>query len=95
MLGAVLLPTIVHAAVPAIHAVTPAAAMLALMSSNLHQYLGEREVGMALFARLLRSLPCYRIQLSNDAMRNGELLRRFLQGLPRSARSAGVESTTP
>jgi hypothetical protein len=99
-LGAVLLPTIVHVAVPAMHAVTPAAAMLALLSSNLHQYLGEKEAGMALFARLLRRLPCYRLHLSDDATRNGKLLRRFLQhlpSLPQSARSAHVdaESATP
>jgi exopolyphosphatase/pppGpp-phosphohydrolase len=68
--------------------VTPATAMLALMSSNLHQYLGEREAGMALFARLLRRLPCYRMHLSDDAMRNGKLLRRLLQRLPMLAQPA-------
>jgi hypothetical protein len=94
----VLLPTIVHAAVPAIHVVTPAAAMLALMNSNLHQYPGEKEIGMALFARLMRRLPCYRMHLSDDATRNGKLLRRFLQrlpSLPQLARAAGAESVTP
>ena len=56
--------------------------MLALMSSNLHQYLGEKEVGMALFADLLRRLPCYRMALSDDPGRNGEVLRGFLETLP-------------
>ena len=56
--------------------------MLALMSSNLHQNLGEKDVGMALFAGLLRRLPRYCMDLSDDPGRNGVALREFLQTLP-------------
>ena len=96
-LEAVLLPAIVHAAVPRIYPVTAATAMLALVSSNLHQHLGEKEKGMDVFGRLLRRLPCYRMDLANDATRNGELLLEFLQHLqPRlPARAASFEGITP
>ena len=81
-IDAILLPQLAHATIPTILPARPGEAMLALMSSNLHQYLGEKEAGMALFADLLRRLPCYRMALSDDPGRNGEVLRGFLETLP-------------
>ena len=78
-LTAILLPRIAHAARPSIEAVAPATAMLALMSTNLHQHIGEQEMGMAFFGDLLRRLPCFRIDLAHDAMANGAAIREFLQ----------------
>jgi hypothetical protein len=93
-LHAVLLPRVVHATVPAIHAVSPAMALRALLSSNVHQHLGEKEIGMTHFAGLLRRLPCYRMDLADSATRNGKLLRRFLRRLPslQNSHPANVES---
>jgi len=82
-LAAVMLPRIAHAAKPSIAPVAPSMAMLSLMSTNLHQHIGELETGMAFFAEILRRLPCFRIDLAEDAMANGAALREFSEALPR------------
>lgn len=82
-LVAILLPRIAHAARPTIAPTAPASAMLALMSTNLHQHIGEAETGMAFFGDMLRRLPCFSIELAQDAAANGEALRGLLQTLPK------------
>lgn len=82
-LAAVMLPRIAHAVRPSIAPIAPSTAMLSLMSTNLHQHIGERESGMAFFAGVLRRLPCFRIDLADDAAANGAALRNFLEALPR------------
>jgi hypothetical protein len=79
---AVVLPSIAHVAKPALIPTRPQAAMLALMTSNLHQFAGEPDGGMHFFAAFLKDLPCFRLDLSPDAVRNGNLLRDFVERLP-------------
>ncbi|MCX5517854.1 serine kinase [Kaistia defluvii] len=81
-LRAAILPRIAHASRPAIVAARPQALMLALMSSNLHQFAGEADDGMSFFARLLACLPCFEMELSDDAAANGRVLRDFIAALP-------------
>ena len=82
-LTAIMIPRIARAPRPSIVPILPSAAMLSLMSTNLHQHLGEPEHGMAFFAGILRRLPCYRIDLAEDAPANGAALRKFLETAPR------------
>ena len=84
-LRAAILPRIAHATRPAIVAARPQALMLALMSSNLHQFAGEPDEGMSFYARFLASLPCFQMELSSDAAANGQLLRDFVEALPTQA----------
>lgn len=84
-LGAAILPRIAHAHRPAIVAARPQALMLALMSSNLHQFAGEADDGLSFFSRLLARLPCFQMELSDDAAANGLLLRDFIERLPTQA----------
>lgn len=84
-LRAAILPRIAHASRPAILVARPQALMLALMSSNLHQFAGEAEEGMSFFARLLARLPCFQMELSDDATANGRLLRDFIEAFPAQA----------
>ena len=92
-IGAAVVPNIVHADEPTIVPVTTAEIMRALISSNVRQYPGERETGMAFFASFLRNLPCYRINLSKDAAKNGEALVRLIRQLPRRPGSSSAEAT--
>ena len=43
---------------------------------------------MSFFASFLRHLPCYRIDLSEHAVKNGEAVLRLLQRLPHRPRSS-------
>jgi hypothetical protein len=81
-LRAAILPRIAQVDRPVIVPARRQEVMLALMSSNLHQFAGEADDGMSFFARLLGGLPCFRMDLSNDAAANGLLLRDFIEGLP-------------
>jgi hypothetical protein len=81
-LHAAILPRIARLDRPVIVPARPQEVMLALMTSNLHQFAGEADDGMAYFARLLKSLPCYRLELSEDAAANGAALRDFIDTLP-------------
>jgi hypothetical protein len=87
-IGAALVPSIAHADEPTLIPVTTAEIMRALISSNVRQYPGEPETGMTFFARFLRNLPCYRINLSKDAAKNGEALARLIRQLPCAPRSS-------
>jgi hypothetical protein len=91
-LRAAILPRIAQASRPAIVAARPQALMLALMSSNLHQFAGETDDGMSFFARLLARLPCYQMELSADAAANGLVLRDFIEGLPAQASARDLVS---
>lgn len=79
---AAVIPRIAHAAKPALIPIRAQAVMLSLMTSNLHQFAGEPDGGMPFFARFLKDLPCYQLDLSPDAARNGDLLRAFIERLP-------------
>lgn len=81
-LRAAILPRIAQVDRPVIVPARRQEVMLALMSSNLHQFAGEVDDGMSFFARLLDRLPCFRIDLSKDAVANGALLRDFIETLP-------------
>ncbi|MBJ6987261.1 MULTISPECIES: hypothetical protein [unclassified Devosia] len=78
-LGAVVLPHIAHAAVPALRPAKAREVMLALMTSNLFQFPAEQERGMSFYAKLLRQLPCFHLDLSADAEQNGRLLKAFIE----------------
>lgn len=77
-LGAVVLPRIAHLAEPVVQRVKPREVMLALMTSNLHQFPAETDRGMSFYAELLRRLPSFRLDLSPDAAKNGRLLKAFI-----------------
>ncbi len=77
-LGAVVLPSIAHLAEPVLQRVKPREVMLALMTSNLHQFPAEHDRGMSFYAELLRRLPSFRLDLSPDAEKNGRLLKAFI-----------------
>jgi hypothetical protein len=77
-LGAVVLPRIAHLAEPVLQRIKPREVMLALMTSNLHQFPAEHDRGMSFYAELLRRLPSFRLDLSPDAEKNGRLLKTFI-----------------
>jgi hypothetical protein len=81
-LAAVMVPHIAHAVRPSIAPIAPSSAMLSLMSTNLHQHIGEPETGMAFFGDILRKCPCFRIDLAVDGLANGTALRQFLDASP-------------
>jgi hypothetical protein len=91
-IGAAVVPNIAHAEEPTVMPVTTAEIMRALISSNVRQYPGERETGMAFFAGFLRNLPCYRINLSKDAAKNGAALVRLIAQLPHELRSSAEDT---
>ncbi len=78
---AVAIPRIARATAPSFAEVGKGEALRALMRSNLHQYPGEKDDGMAFYGDVLRRLPVFRIDLSEDFLANGELARRLLQSL--------------
>jgi hypothetical protein len=82
---AAIVPTIAHADKPSLVPARPQEAMLALMTSNLHQFAGEPDDGMHFFSQLLKGLPCFRLNLSTEAERNGAILREFIERLPSQA----------
>ncbi|MND05065.1 hypothetical protein D3C83_256380 [compost metagenome] len=55
--------------------------MRALMRSNLHQFPGEEDDGMAFFGGILRRLPVFRLDLSADYRRNGEAAAALIETL--------------
>lgn len=91
-LRAAVLPRIAHASRPSIVPARPQAVMLALMNSNLHQFAGEDDDGMPFFARLLARLPCFQMELSADAVKNGALLRDFIENC--SAQAVALETAS-
>ncbi|RDE09539.1 serine kinase [Pelagibacterium lacus] len=84
-IGAVVLPHIAHAEHPLLRPAKAREAMLALMTSNLHQFPAEPETGMAFYARLLAKIPCFHLDLCGEARKNGLLLKRFIAaGFPQA-----------
>lgn len=79
--GAVAIPRIAHAATPSFEPAPKGEALRALMRSNLHQFPGEEDHGMAFYGDLLRRLPVFSINLSRDFPANGELVRRLIRSL--------------
>jgi len=62
-------------------AVSQAKAMLALAPSGLFQMPGERDSGVARFAELVRSLPCFGIALGSERAGVSRVIGDFLDGL--------------
>jgi hypothetical protein len=52
--------------------------MRTLIPTNLLQFPGEADDGMAYYAGLARRLPAYRLELSADARQCGDALRDFI-----------------
>ena len=80
-IDAIVLPRIAHAPQPRFEPAGAGEAMRALMRSNLYQFPGEPEDGLAYFGMLLRSVPVHRIALSDNAAENGAALAAFLGDL--------------
>jgi len=78
---ALVLPRIVHAEAPRLVAVSGGEAMRTLIPTNLLQFPGEPDDGMAYYAELARRLPAFRLELSLDPRRNGATLRDFIATL--------------
>lgn len=79
---ALVLPTLSDAAAPAIRPISATDAMVELLRSNPFRDLGQPHSRMARFGTLARSRPCYRLELSHDAARNGRALRSLIETLP-------------
>lgn len=80
-IAAVVIPHIAHAATPNLAEAGRGEALRALMRSNLHQYPGETDDGIAFYAAILRRLPVFTLSLSADFPANGELVRRLIRSL--------------
>ena len=78
---AVAIPRVARTATPSYAEAGKGEALRALMRSNLHQFPGETDDGMAFYADILRRLPVLRIDLSENFPANGELVRRLIQSL--------------
>lgn len=75
---ALVLPRVMHAPAPRFVAISGGEAMRALIPTNLMQFPGEPDDGMAYYADLVRRLPAYRLELSADAAQCGAALREFI-----------------
>jgi len=80
-IGAVVLPNVAHAPVPRITQTGAGEAMRALMRTNLYQFPGEADDGLGYYGALLRSLPVFRLELSDNAADNGAALAAFIATL--------------
>jgi len=78
---AIVLPRIARAESSRFVAIPGGEAMRGLIPTNLMQFPGEADDGMAYYANLLRRLPAYRLELSSDAAECGAALRSFIAGL--------------
>lgn len=80
-IGAIVLPHIAHVPQPRFEPAGAGEAMRALMRSNLYQFPGEPEDGLAYYGMLLRSMPVHRLALSDSAAANGAALAAFIGDL--------------
>jgi hypothetical protein len=80
-MAAIVLPTIAHARVPGFTSAAAGEAMRILIPTNLYSFAGEPIDGMDYFADLMRSMPVYRLALSDDAAANGAVLAEFVAAL--------------
>jgi len=78
---AVVVPRIAHAEQPRFVPISGGEAMRSLIPTNLMQFPGEADDGMAYYAGLLRRVPAYRLDLSSDARQCGDALRTFVGAL--------------
>jgi len=76
-IGAIVVPRLAHATIPRFAPATPGEAMRMLMRTNLYQYPGEADDGLAYYAALMRSLPVRHFDLSDQAADNGAALVEF------------------
>jgi hypothetical protein len=79
-ISAIVVPETVHGRASAIMPISSAQAMLALAPSGLIQMPGERDAGVALFAKLVRSLPCYGMRLGTDPMEISSRIEALIEG---------------
>jgi hypothetical protein len=50
-----------------------------MMPSNLYQFPGEDDDGLAFFARVLTRVPCFRIDLAVDPVNNSNAIDALLR----------------
>lgn len=81
-IDAIVLPDVAHVWRPHVVSIGGGEAMRSMMRSNLLQFLGEPEDGMDYYAALLRGLPTYRLELSDNAADNGAALADLIARLP-------------
>ena len=80
-IGAIVVPRLGQAANPRFAPATPGEAMRMLMRTNLYQYPGEPDDGLAYYAALMRSLPVYHLDLCDQAIDNGAALADLIADL--------------
>lgn len=80
-IGAIVIPRIGQAASPRFAPATPGEAMRMLMRTNLYQYPGEPDDGLAYYAALMRSLPVFHLELCDRALDNGIALADLIADL--------------
>ncbi len=78
---AIVVPRLAQAATPRFTRATPGEAMRVLMRTNLCQYPGEPDDGLEYYAALMRSLPIFHLDLSEQAKDNGAALAGFVATL--------------
>ena len=76
---AALVPSITRRETAEIVPISQGELMRVLMRSNLYQYPGEPDDGLAFFARFLERVRCYRIDLALDPRKNGQAIARLLE----------------
>lgn len=81
-LGAILVSRVTGGSRTEIVPIRQRDAMLALAPSGIFQMPGERRSGPAFFAAIIRSVPCFRLDLGADATEVGETIRAFAERLP-------------
>lgn len=82
-IDAVVLPCIAHRETAHIVPIGRGEIMRAMMRSNLYQFPGEDDDGLAFFAKFLASLPCFRIDLALEPAENSKAIDRLLQDVRR------------
>ena len=77
-ISAAILPSISQREKPYLERINPANALLALISSNAQYDPSRPDGGLRFFADFLRKIPCYRMDLSINALDNGLALKALL-----------------
>ena len=80
-LDAIVMPRLAHAAVPRFMPATAGEAMRTLIPTNLHQFPGEPIDGLDYYGAVVRPLPAYWLELSDNAADNGAALAEFVASL--------------
>jgi hypothetical protein len=76
---AVLLASIARGATANLVPIGRGEIMRAIMRSNLYQFPGEDDDGLAFFSKFLSQLPCFRIELASDPAANSNAIDRLLE----------------